>query len=158
MINHNPCHSMSVCMSTSAKCLPKAQARYLASRRTTPTPLWVKNSNSKGRWNSARAGNAGGKLEAGVGKRVSKGWTTFSVLGLMAGTAFGAHGFAKYQAEARDLSMRDYSSPDKWMKPRYASRKDMEDVSAPKTLLIFSIGSLFRDWDTWTASAVCLPA
>jgi hypothetical protein len=76
----------------------------------------------------------------------------------MAGTAFGAHGFAKYQAEARDLSMRDYSSPDKWMKPRYASRKDMEDVSAPKTLLIFSIGSLFRDWDTWTASAVCLPA
>lgn len=148
---------MSVCMSTSAKCLPRAQARFLASRRTPPTPLWLKNSNSKGRWNSSRAGNPGGKLEAGVGKRVSKGWTTFSVLGLMAGTAFVAHGFAKYQAEARELRMRDYSSPEKWMKPKYASRKDMEDVSVPETLLILqSWGPSLAIGDTWTAIAVCL--
>jgi D-lactate dehydrogenase (cytochrome) len=154
---------MSVCMSTSAKCLPKAQARFLASGRTTP--LWAKNSNSKGRWNSSRAGNPGGNFEASVGKRVSKGWTTFSVLGLMAGTAFGAHGFAKYQAEARERRMRDYSSPEKWMEPKYASRKDMEDVSVPETLLKKSGENSFshgvRFWRLGTlgppAQSVCWP-
>ena len=121
---------MSVCMSTSVKSLPKAQARFLASRRTSTTPLWARNTTSRARWNSSRAGNPGGKVETGIGKRVSKGWTTFSVLGLMAGTAFGAHGFAKYQAEGRELRMRDYSSPEKWVEPKYANRKDMEDVSS----------------------------
>lgn len=77
----------------------------------------------------------------------------------MAGTAFVAHGFAKYQAEARELRMRDYSSPEKWMEPKYASRKDMEDVSVPDTLLIFqSWGPSLAIGDTWTASAVCLSA
>jgi len=125
---------MSVCMSTSVKTLPKAKARILASRRTSMTPLWAKNTTPKARWNSSRAGNPSGKVEASVGKRVSKGWTTFSVLGLMAATGFGAHGFAKYQAEGRELRMRDYSSPEKWLEPKYASRKDMEDVSSLESL------------------------
>jgi D-lactate dehydrogenase (cytochrome) len=55
------------------------------------------------------------------------------MLGLMAATAFGAHGFAKYQAEGREMRMRDYSSPEKWLEPKYANRKDMEDVSLPKS-------------------------
>jgi D-lactate dehydrogenase (cytochrome) len=143
---------MSFCMSSSAKSLPNAQARFLASRRTSMTPLWMKNTTSKGRWNSSRAGNAGGKFEAGVGKGVWKGWTTFGVLGLMAATAFGAHGFAKYQAEGRELRMRDYSSPDKWVEPIYASRKDMEDVSLLRSWLrsrasfFFNPWGSFRDW------------
>jgi len=51
----------------------------------------------------------------------------------MVATAFGAHGFAKYQAEARELRMRDYSSPEKWVEPKYASRNDMEAVSLLRT-------------------------
>jgi hypothetical protein len=84
---------------------------------------------SKGRWNSSQAGKSSGKFEGSVGKRVLKGWTTFSVLGLMAATAFGAHGFAKYQADATALRIRDYSSPEKWVEPKYASLTDMEAVS-----------------------------
>jgi D-lactate dehydrogenase (cytochrome) len=49
----------------------------------------------------------------------------------MAATAFGAHGFAKYQADARAQRLRNYSSPEKWMEPKYASLKDMEAVSLP---------------------------
>jgi hypothetical protein len=90
-----------------------------------------------------------------VAKRVSKGWTTFSVLGLMAAAAFGAHAFAKYQAEARELRMRDYSSPEKWVEPKYASRIDMKAVSLLQILQIlyrsragFSASArlLFGDW------------
>jgi hypothetical protein len=47
----------------------------------------------------------------------------------MAATAFTAHSFSKYQAEARALRIRDYSSPEKWVEPKYASLKDMEAVS-----------------------------
>jgi hypothetical protein len=158
---------MSGCMRTSAKCFPKVQVQVhhqnqarclvLASRRTSTAPLWPKHTTSRARWNSSsrpgNSGNPGGKFEAGVAKRSSKGWTSFSVLGLMAAAAFGAHGFAKYQAEARELKMRDYSSPEKWLEPKYASRKDMEDVSFPETLLknsgevfFFTRGSLFGDW------------
>jgi len=151
---------MSVCMSTSVKSLPKAQARFLASRRTSTTPLWTKNTTSRGRWNSSRAGTPGGKVEASVGKRV-KGWTTFSVLGLMTATAFGAHGFAKYQAEGRELRMRDYSSPEKWLEPKYASRKDMEDVSCLESLIrsranffFHSVGFFLAIGNTCTASTV----
>ena len=150
---------MSVCMSTSVKSLPKA--RFLASRRTL-TPLWARNANSKARWNSSRAGNSGGKVEAGVGKRVSKGWTTSSVLGLMAATAFGANGFAKYQAQGRELRMRDYSSPEKWVEPKYASRKDMEDVSSPEPsfrpgkVLLQAVG-LSGDWEHLYRQHSCRP-
>jgi hypothetical protein len=66
----------------------------------------------------------------------------------MAATAFGAHGFAKYQAEARELRMRDYSSPEKWVDPKYASRKDMEDVSLlrNRASLFLNRGVVFGDW------------
>jgi hypothetical protein len=149
---------MSVCMSTSVKSLPKAQARFLASRRTSTTPLWTKNTTSRGRWNSSRAGTPGGKVEAGVGKRV-KGWTTFSVLGLMTATAFGAHGFAKYQAEGRELRMRDYSSPEKWLEPKYASRKDMEDVSCLESLIRSRANFSFIPWGSfWRLGTLVPPA
>jgi hypothetical protein len=70
----------------------------------------------------------------------------------MAATAFGAHGFAKYQAEARELRMRDYSSPEKWVEPKYASRNDMEAVSLLRTCTeevgreISASAGLFGDW------------
>lgn len=51
------------------------------------------------------------------------------MLGLVVATAFGAHGFARYQAEGRQLRMRDYSSAEKWVEPKYASIADMEEVS-----------------------------
>jgi hypothetical protein len=151
---------MSVCMSTSAKCFPRAQARFLASRRTSTTSQpWATHTTPKARWNSSRAGNSGGKVEAGVGKRASKGWTTFSVLSLMAATAFGAHGFAKYQAEAREARMRDYSSPEKWVEPNYASRKDMEDVSFPKTLLKKAGEPFLQSWGfLWRLGTLVPPA
>jgi hypothetical protein len=159
LIARHPCHIMSVCMSTSAKCFPSAQARFLASRRTSTTPLWVKNPTSKGRWNSSRAGNPGAKFDAGLGKRTSKGWTTFSVLSLMAATAFGAHGFAKYQAEARERRMRDYSSPEKWVDPKYASRKDMEDVSFPEGLIKKSGEPFLQSWGCfWRLGTLGPPA
>lgn len=83
----------------------------------------------------------------------------------MAATAFGAHGFAKYQAVGRELRMRDYSSPEKWVEPKYASRKDMEDVSSLESLamnsgepFLQSVGFFLAIGDTCTASTVSLLA
>lgn len=70
----------------------------------------------------------------------------------MAAAAFGAHSFAKYQAEARELRMRDYSSLEKWVEPKYASRNDMEAVSLLRNCtevgreISASAGLLFGDW------------
>lgn len=52
-----------------------------------------------------------------------------SVLSLMIATGVCATAFARYQAEGKRVKQREYSNPDKWNHPKYASIKDMEAVS-----------------------------
>jgi hypothetical protein len=47
----------------------------------------------------------------------------------MIATGVCATTFARYQAEGKRVKQREYSNPDKWNQPRYASIKDMETVS-----------------------------
>lgn len=63
-------------------------------------------------------------------------------MGLMAAAGFAAHSFAKFQAESRATRLRDYSSPEKWVEPNYASIKDMEAVCQILTISELVFGDL----------------
>jgi len=87
---------------------------------------------SKYRCNSSRTSNltnGKAKSEGGFGKGARVGWNTFSVVTLVAATAALAHGFATYQANAKAERGRNYSSPEKFVQPKYANLGDMEAVS-----------------------------
>ncbi|KAF8853964.1 hypothetical protein BDZ45DRAFT_61241 [Acephala macrosclerotiorum] len=127
---------MSVCM-RSAQAVPK---RLFASSRTSTTPLsspistfGTKTRNV--RWSS---GKAGATEEGAKGKGKGKGWTGFSVLAWMGVSALGAGAWTRWQGEEKSGRMRDYSSPEKFVRPTYATIHDMEAVSA---LLNFSLKS-----------------
>lgn len=49
---------------------------------------------------------------------------------VVAATAVLAHGFATFQANSKAARGRDYSSPSKFVEPKYASIDDMEAVSS----------------------------
>jgi hypothetical protein len=115
---------MSVCM-RSAKCVPTATARLLAKKFGASTPPGMLTSKGQCRWNGSKAGGLEGTLAKGRGRR----WTSLSVLSLMIATGVCATTFARYQAEGKRVKQREYSNPDKWNQPRYASIKDMETVS-----------------------------
>ncbi|KAH6671735.1 hypothetical protein B0J14DRAFT_79950 [Halenospora varia] len=135
---------MSVCM-RSARSAPM---RGLASRKlpvttTPPSPSpWTRNSGSgatKRRWNStSRTSNAsGGSTSTGatVGRTTParKGWTTNSVLGLVAATGIFAGALATFQARRKTERERQYSSPRKFVQPAYATVQDLEAVSPSST-------------------------
>lgn len=63
---------------------------------------------------------------AGTTLRGKRGWGGLSVLALMGISAVGAAAFARWQGEQ---NVKDYSNPDKFVQPQYASLKDMEAVS-----------------------------
>ena len=56
---------------------------------------------------------------------------------MVAATAVLAHGFATFQANSKAARERDYSSPAKFVEPKYADIGDMEAVSIPRILLIY---------------------
>jgi hypothetical protein len=56
---------------------------------------------------------------------------------VVAATAVLAHGFATFQANAKVARERDYSSPAKFVEPKYANIGDMEAVSIPGISLIY---------------------
>jgi hypothetical protein len=49
----------------------------------------------------------------------------------MIATGVCATAFARYEAESKRVKQREYSNPDKWNRPKYASIKDMEAVRNP---------------------------
>ena len=57
------------------------------------------------------------------------GWTTFSVLALMAASAAGAGLAVGWKSEGRKNREREYSNAGKFVSPAYASLSDMESVS-----------------------------
>ena len=81
------------------------------------------------RWSS-------GKAESTEKVAKGEGWTWFSVLALMGASALGAGAWTRWQGEEKSGRMRDYSSPEKFVKPKYATIHDMEAVS------VFLISSL----------------
>jgi hypothetical protein len=117
---------MSVCM-RSAKCVPTGAARLLAKKfgGSTSTSSGMLTSKGRCRWNSSKAGS----LEARLAKGKGRGWTSLSVLSLVATTGVCATAFASYQADSKRVRLREYSSPEKWNQPKYATIKDMEAVS-----------------------------
>jgi hypothetical protein len=115
---------MSVCM-RSAKCVPTA--RLLAKKFGASTPPGMLTSKGQCRWNGSKAGSLAGSSAKGKGRR----WTSLSVLSLVVATGVCATAFARYQAEGKRVKQSEYSNPDKWNQPKYASIKDMEAVSGP---------------------------
>jgi len=70
------------------------------------------------------------KSALGHGKKTNiDGWTTFSVLALMAASAAGAGLAVGWKAEGRKDREREYSNAGKFVSPAYASLSDMESVS-----------------------------
>lgn len=136
---------MSVCM-RSAQGIPQ---RLFASSRTSTTSTAipslpksrVSNSTAKVRWNSSKVG-----ANDGTGVKGKSGWTGFSVLALMGISAVGAGAFARWQGEKNSGKVKDYSSPEKFVQPRYASIQDMEAVSC-----FWDFSTTFP-YDLWSCS------
>ncbi|KAK0111295.1 hypothetical protein ONS95_001666 [Cadophora gregata] len=133
---------MSLCMK-SAQSLPRARASPLAwtnltTRWDTRVPGLLHSSAiaspSRGgfRWKSSYAPTGespGKKFVAGGGeKRGVSGWTTLSVLALMAASAAGAGLAVGWKSEGRKDRERDYSNAGKFIRPAYASLSDMESA------------------------------
>ncbi|KAH7381766.1 glycolate oxidase [Cadophora sp. MPI-SDFR-AT-0126] len=138
---------MSLCM-RSAKCLPRA--RTLASTTLTPplektrvpgpgpglsllhSSIFKSTSRVGMRWSSsnARSGDFQGKrfVVGGVKRRVVSGWTTFSVLALMAASAAGAGLAVGWSNGGRKDREREYSNAGKFVRPAYATLSDMESA------------------------------
>ena len=120
---------MSVCMRP-VKLLPMAAGakptggRFLASPRPIASPLCAKNSAPKCRWNSSKAQDVTAKT-----KPRSKGWPTSKVLTAVFGTSILVYQFATRKADGLHMKQREYSSPEKFREPKYATLKDMEAVS-----------------------------
>lgn len=69
------------------------------------------------------------KSALGHGKKTNiDGWTTFSVLALMAASAAGAGLAVGWKAEGRKDREREYSNAGKFVSPAYASLSDMESA------------------------------
>jgi hypothetical protein len=117
---------MSVCM-RSAKRVPTSTARLLAKKFGASAPPGMLTSKGQCRWNGSKARGLEGSLAKGKGRR----WTSLSVLSLMIATGVCATAFARYQAEGKRVKQWEYSNPDKWNQPKYASIQDMEAVSDP---------------------------
>ena len=133
---------MLLCM-RSAKCLPRASA--LASMTLTPllevrpgpsllhSPIFKSNSRGEVRWSTSHTQKTRfqeNKSALGHGKKTNiDGWTTFSVLALMAASAAGAGLAVGWKAEGRKDREREYSNAGKFVSPAYASLSDMESVS-----------------------------
>lgn len=67
---------------------------------------------------------------SGSGVRPSNGgWGGWSVLGLMAGAGVLGAGVMRWQGDVRRVREREYSSPEKFVEPKYATIRDMEAVS-----------------------------
>lgn len=119
---------MSVCMRSAQ---PVPRRLFAASRTSTPiTSLPRSRISNPGRIPTNARYNSG-KAEARVenGVKVKKGWTSFSVLALMGVSAVAAGAIASWQGKEKSGKLRDYSSPDKFVQPKYASIRDMEAVS-----------------------------
>lgn len=76
--------------------------------------------------------------DSGATLRGKSGWGGLSVLALMGISAVGG---AILQGEQM---LKDYSSPDKFVQPKYASLKDMEAVSIFSDTLYMFLGSCAR--------------
>ncbi|TVY21597.1 D-lactate ferricytochrome C oxidoreductase [Lachnellula arida] len=122
---------MSVCRLGSAR-IAGAPIRAWASRTLTVTPQ-----NSvffSRRWNSSRTSNttttAKARVESatgtGRGRGDRAGWNTFSVVAVVSATAVLVYGYATSQANSKTAKERDYSSPAKFVAPKYADIGDME--------------------------------
>jgi hypothetical protein len=115
--------------------VPTATARLLAKKFGASAQPGMLTSKGQHRWNGSKAGSLEGRLAKGKGR----GWTSLSVLSLMAATGVCATMFASYQAEGKRVKQREYSNPDKWNHPKYANIKDMEAVSDPNLSTKFSL-------------------
>lgn len=102
--------------------MPTATARLLAKKFEASTPPGMLTSKGQCRWNGSKAGSPEGALAKRKGRR----WTSLSVLSLMIATGVCATAFARYQADGQRVKQREYSNPDKWNQPKYASINDME--------------------------------
>ncbi|TVY32323.1 D-lactate dehydrogenase [cytochrome], mitochondrial, partial [Lachnellula subtilissima] len=84
------------------------------------------------RWNSSRTSSITAAVKAkvvsgtGTSKGVRVGWNSFSVVAVVAATAVLVHGYATFQANSKAARERDYSSPAKFVKPKYADISVME--------------------------------
>ncbi|TVY48111.1 D-lactate dehydrogenase [cytochrome], mitochondrial [Lachnellula occidentalis] len=115
---------MSVCRLGSGK-HAGAPMRGWASRTGFVRRRWYSSSITSNATTAAKA-----KIEYGTGiprgRGVRAGWNTFSVVTVVAATAVLAHGYATFQANSKAARERDYSSPAKFVKPKYADIGDME--------------------------------
>lgn len=143
---------MSVCI-RSAQAVPKrlfASSRTLTSTSTststTPLPSPISKFSSQARnvrWSSSGKPGTTGKGAKG------KGWTGANVLALMGVSALGAGAWTRWQGEEKSGRMRDYSNPEKFVRPKYATIHDMEAVSI---LLNFSLNSTYlQRWGEWNS-------
>jgi hypothetical protein len=111
--------------------VPTSTARLLAKKFGASTTPGMLTSKGQRRWNGSKAGSLESGLAKGKGKGKGRGWTSLSVLSLMIATGVCTTAFARYQAEGTRVKQKEYSNPDKWNQPKYASIKDMEAVSDP---------------------------
>ncbi len=75
------------------------------------------------------------RADTPIAKRVEeehrgRGWATFTVVGLMLGSALGVGLVVGWRGQQRARAKRDYGSEEKWGVIRYANVVDMEKVSA----------------------------
>ena len=101
-----------------------AGGRFLASGRPSSSSVSTRSSTPKCRWNSSTAQN----VTATVKPR-DKGWPTSRVLAAVFGTSILVYQFATRKADGLNMKRREYSNPEKFKEPKYATLKDMEAVS-----------------------------
>lgn len=134
---------MSVCRLGSAR-IAGVPIRGWASRTLTPhNSVFLRR-----RWNSSRTSNTktaaragvefgtGAGTGAGTGRGHRSGWNTFNVVAVVSATAVLVYGYATFQANSKAAKERDYSSPTKFVAPKYADIGDMEAVSVSRICLV----------------------